>query len=278
MEKNSRKNQIKHKRVGLLKGMYDNEIKKFERRNGVKPNKEQRKAIQNKVLKNVGIRVIAGVGAVFMIGSGVKRLSSGGVTIEEPKNGESVSTENTGNTGKDFRDSLVVDENEMANEEKLSKRDQLLNQVKEDIGELKSSDDVLNYMKKIYGTEYRKATGTILDNFKLICMRDGTIKAIDSETEKNIECVGYQNGKYTSIYSKDSAWYLAKEGSTVLEDLQGFILTSERIREEEVRKDNGITKQEYIDKNMKPSMVDALMKYYDAQAEKENQKSEGLEL
>lgn len=272
MEKNSRKNQIKHKRVGLFKGMYDREIKKFEMKNGVKPNKEQRKKIQNKVLKNVGIRFAAGIGAVFMIGNGVKLLTTG-KTIEEPKNGTTINTENT---GKDFRESLVVEESKIANDKTLSERDKLLQQVQEEIGKLNSSDDILNYMKKIYGTEYRKATGTTLGKFELICMRDGTIKAIDSETEKNIECVGYQNGKYTSIYSKDSAWYLAKEGSTVLEDLQGFILTSERIREEEVRKDNGITKQEYIDKNMKPNMVDSLMKYYDTQAEKENQQS-GLE-
>lgn len=264
MENNSIKNKRKHKRVGILKRFYDKEIERFEKKNGVKPNKEQRRKIQNKVLKNAGIRFVAGIGAVFMIGNGVIKLTSGN-TIEEPKNETSTSTKSA---AEDFKKSLIVEENDKE-EEKTTEREQLLKQVQEDIGKLNSSDDVLNYMKKVYKTEYTKATGTIISDFKLISMRDGTIKSVDNESGKNIECIGYKNGEYTNLNNKDSAWYLAKEDSTVLKNLQDFILVSERIREEEVRKADGITKQEYIDKNMKPTMVDALMKYYDEQAKKE---------
>lgn len=264
MENNSIKNKRKHKRVGILKKFYDKEIEKFEKKNGVKPNREQRRKIQNKVLKNAGIRFAAGIGAVFIIGNGAIKLTSGN-TIEEPENKTSIRTKGD---AEDFKKSLIVEENDKEGE-KTTEREQLLKQVQEEIGKLNSSDDVLNYMKKIYKTEYTKATGTSISDFKLICMKDGTIKSVDNESEKNIECIGYKNGEYTNLNNKDSAWYLAKEDSTVLKNLQNFILVSERIREEEVRKANGITKQEYIDENMKPTMVDALMKYYDEQTKNE---------
>ena len=65
----------------------------------------------------------------------------------------------------------------------------MIQKIKNDISSFQTKDDVLNYMKNLYQTEYTKETGQILNDFGIIFTQDGTIKTVDNPTNSIIEQV-----------------------------------------------------------------------------------------
>ena len=289
MERNNGKNQITHKRVGILKGRLDDAIHKEERRKGRKLTKREIDRVKNKVLKKLTVRLIAGIGATFMLGSAVYKLGEGsgrveGVTQADGKVVVDTSELENGNelhvNGQSDREVFVnglkIDINsieEKANDNaeqnaQTQKREEMIQKIKNDISNFQTKDDVLNYMKNLYQTEYTKETGQMLKDFGIFFSQDGTIQTIDNETKSIIEQV--YNGRNQKI---DNRWYLAKEDSEVLLDLYNPMQQLENLREE-YNKESG---KEYLDKYVNPQVVDSLVKYYDNQQEKSN-KSQGMEI
>lgn len=289
MERNNGKNQITHKRVGILKGRLDDAIHKEERRKGRKLTKREIDRVKNKVLKKLTVRLIAGIGATFMLGSAVYKLGEGsgrveGVTQADGKVVVDTSELENGNelhvNGQSDREVFVnglkIDINsieEKANDNaeqkaQTQKREEMIQKIKNDISNFQTKDDVLNYMKNLYQTEYTKVTGQMLKDFGIIFTQDGTIQTIDNETKSIIEQVN--NGKNENI---DNRWYLAKEDSEVLLDLYNPMQQLENLRKEYNRESG----KEYLAQYVDPQVVDSLVKYYDNQQEKTNE-SQGMEI
>ena len=289
MERNSRKNQITRKRVGILKRRIDDAIKKEAHRKGRKLTKREIDRIKNKELKKLTVRLIAGIGATFMLGSAVYKLGEGsgrveGVTQADGKVVVDTSELENGNelhvNGQSDREVFVnglkIDINsieEKANDNaeqkaQTQKREEMIQKIKNDISNFQTKDDVLNYMKNLYQTEYTKETGQMLKDFGIIFTQDGTIQTIDNETKSIIEQVN--NGKNENI---DNRWYLAKEDSEVLLDLYNPMQQLENLRKEYNRESG----KEYLAQYVDPQVVDSLVKYYDNQQEKTNE-SQGMEI
>lgn len=289
MERNSRKNQITRKRVGILKRRIDDAIKKEAHRKGRKLTKREIDRIKNKELKKLTVRLIAGIGATFMLGSAVYKLGEGsgrveGVTQADGKVVVDTSELENGNelhvNGQSDREVFVnglkIDINsieEKANDNaeqkaQTQKREEMIQKIKNDISNFQTKDDVLNYMKNLYQTEYTKETGQMLKDFGIIFTQDGTIQTIDNETKSIIEQVN--NGKNENI---DNRWYLAKEDSEVLLDLYNPMQQLENLRKEYNRESG----KEYLAQYVAPQVVDSLVKYYDNQQEKTNE-SQGMEI
>ena len=289
MERNSRKNQITRKRVGILKRRIDDAIKKEAHRKGRKLTKREIDRIKNKELKKLTVRLIAGIGETFMLGSAVYKLGEGsgrveGVTQADGKVVVDTSELENGNelhvNGQSDREVFVnglkIDINsieEKANDNaeqkaQTQKREEMIQKIKNDISNFQTKDDVLNYMKNLYQTEYTKVTGQMLKDFGIIFTQDGTIQTIDNETKSIIEQVN--NGKNENI---DNRWYLAKEDSEVLLDLYNPMQQLENLRKEYNRESG----KEYLAQYVDPQVVDSLVKYYDNQQEKTNE-SQGMEI
>lgn len=289
MERNSRKNQITRKRVGILKRRIDDAIKKEAHRKARKLTKREIDRIKNKELKKLTVRLIAGIGATFMLGSAVYKLGEGsgrveGVTQADGKVVVDTSELENGNelhvNGQSDREVFVnglkIDINsieEKANDNaeqkaQTQKREEMIQKIKNDISNFQTKDDVLNYMKNLYQTEYTKETGQMLKDFGIIFTQDGTIQTIDNETKSIIEQVN--NGKNENI---DNRWYLAKEDSEVLLDLYNPMQQLENLRKEYNRESG----KEYLAQYVDPQVVDSLVKYYDNQQEKTNE-SQGMEI
>lgn len=289
MERNNRKNQITHKRVGILKGRLDDAIAKEERKKGGKLTKREIDRVKNKVLKKLTVRLIAGIGATFMLGSAVYKLGEGSgkvsgvskddnkvvVDTSELENGDELHV--NGQSDREmFVNGLKIDigsieeqANENATKEaQEQKREEMIQKIKNDISGFQTKEDVLNYMKNLYQTEYTKETGQMLKDFGIIFTQDGTIQTIDNETKSIIEQVN--NGKNEKT---DNRWYLAKEDSEVLLDLYNPMQQLENLRKE-YNKESG---KEYLAQYVDPQVVDSLVKYYDNQQEKANE-SQGMEI
>lgn len=289
MEKNMRKNEKIHRNVGFFKRKYDEKKHDLEKKLGRKLTKKESEKLQNKVLKSYALRLVAGIGAAFMLGSAVYKLGEGsgrieGVTQEDGKVMVDTSDLENGNelhvNGQSNREMFVnnlkidigsiedkANENAMKEAEQ-QKREEMIQQIKNDIAGFQTKEDVLNYMKNLYKTEYNKETGQILNDFGIIFTQDGTIKTIDSETNSIIEQVS--NG---ANVKSDNSWYRATENSEVLLNLFGPMQQLENLRKE-YNKESG---KEYLAQYVDPQVVDSLVKYYDNQQEKANE-SQGMEI
>lgn len=289
MEKNMRRNQKIHRNVGFFKRKYDEKKHDLEDKLGRKLTKKESEKLQNKVLKSYALRLVAGIGAAFMLGSAVYKLGEGsgrieGVTQEDGKVMVDTSDLENGNelhvNGQSNREMFVnnlkidigsiedkANENAMKEAEQ-QKREEMIQQIKNDIAGFQTKEDVLNYMKNLYKTEYNKENGQILNDFGIIFTQDGTIKTIDSETNSIIEQVS--NG---ANVKSDNSWYRATENSEVLLNLYGPMQQLENLRKEYNRESG----KEYLATYVDPQVVDSLVKYYDNQQEKANE-SQGMEI
>ena len=289
MEKNMRRNQKIHRNVGFFKRKYDEKKHDLENKLGRKLTKKESEKLQNKVLKSYALRLVAGIGAAFMLGSAVYKLGEGsgrieGVTQEDGKVMVDTSDLENGNelhvNGQSNREMFVnnlkidigsiedkANENAMKDVEQ-QKREEMIQQIKNDIAGFQTKEDVLNYMKNLYKTEYNKENGQILNDFGIIFTQDGTIKTIDSETNSIIEQVS--NG---ANVKSDNSWYRATENSEVLLNLYGPMQQLENLRKEYNRESG----KEYLAQYVDPQVVDSLVKYYDNQQEKANE-SQGMEI
>ena len=290
MEKNMRRNQKIHRNVGFFKRKYDEKKHDLEDKLGRKLTKKESEKLQNKVLKSYALRLVAGIGAAFMLGSAVYKLGEGsgrieGVTQDENSNVivDTSELENDTNLhvqGQSDREMFVnglkidigsieeqANENAMKEAEQ-QKREEMIQQIKNDIAGFQTKEDVLNYMKNLYKTEYNKENGQILNDFGIIFTQDGTIKTIDSETNSIIEQVS--NG---ANVKSDNSWYRATENSEVLLDLYNPMQQLENLRKEYNRESG----KEYLATYVDPEVVNSLVQYYDNQQEKANE-SQGMEI
>lgn len=290
MEKNMRRNQKIHRIVGFFKRKYDEKKHDLEDKLGRKLTKKESEKLQNKVLKSYALRFVAGIGATFMLGSAVYKLGEGsgrieGVTQDENSNVivDTSELENGTNLhvqGQSDREMFVnglkidigsieeqANENAMKEAEQ-QKREEMIQQIKNDIAGFQTKEDVLNYMKNLYKTEYNKENGQILNDFGIIFTQDGTIKTIDSETNSIIEQVS--NG---ANVKSDNSWYRATENSEVLLNLYGPMQQLENLRKEYNRESG----KEYLATYVDPEVVNSLVQYYDNQQEKANE-SQGMEI
>lgn len=289
MEKNMGKKQKSQRNVGFFTRTYHKRKHDLEDKLGRKLTKQESEKLQNKVLKSYALRFVAGIGATFMLGSAVYKLGEGSGRIEgvsqdensnvivdtsELENGTNLHVQ--GQSDREmFVNGLKIDIGsieEQANENAMKeveqqKREEMIQQIKNDIAGFQTKEDVLNYMKNLYQTEYTKETGQILNDFGIIFTQDGTIKTVDNPTNSIIEQVN--NG--VNVKS-DNSWYLAKENSEVLQDLYNPMQQLENLREE-YNKESG---KEYLEKYVNPQVVDSIVNYYDNQQQKENE-SKGIE-
>lgn len=289
MEKNMGKQQKSQRNVGFFTRTYHERKHDLEDKLGRKLTKQESEKLQNKVLKSYALRFVAGIGATFMLGSAVYKLGEGSGRIEgvsqdensnvivdtsELENGTNLHVQ--GQSDREmFVNGLKIDIGsieEQANENAMKeveqqKREEMIQQIKNDIAGFQTKEDVLNYMKNLYQTEYTKETGQILNDFGIIFTQDGTIKTVDNPTNSIIEQVN--NG--VNVKS-DNSWYLAKENSEVLQDLYNPMQQLENLREE-YNKESG---KEYLEKYVNPQVVDSIVNYYDNQQQKENE-SKGIE-
>ena len=290
MEKNMGKQQKSQRNVGFFTRTYHKRKHDLEEKKGRKLTKQESEKLQNKVLKSYALRFVAGIGATFMLGSAVYKLGEGSGRIEgvsqdensnvivdtsELENGTNLHVQ--GQSDREmFVNGLKIDIGsieEQANENAMKeveqqKREEMIQQIKNDIAGFQTKEDVLNYMKNLYKTEYNKETGQMLNDFGIIFTQDGTIKTIDSETNSIIEQVS--NG--TNVKS-DNTWYRATENSEVLLDLYNPMQQLENLRKEYNRESG----KEYLAQYVDPQVVDSLVKYYDNQQEKTNE-SQGMEI
>ena len=177
MEKNMRRNQKIHRNVGFFKRKYDEKKHDLEDKLGRKLTKKESEKLQNKVLKSYALRLVAGIGAAFMLGSAVYKLGEGSGRIEGVTQGDGkvmVDTSDLENgnelhvNGQSNREMFVnnlkidigsiedkANENAMKEAEQ-QKREEMIQQIKNDIAGFQTKEDVLNYMKNLYKTEYNK--------------------------------------------------------------------------------------------------------------------------
>ncbi len=290
MEKNMGKKQKSQRNVGFFTRTYHKRKHDLEDKLGRKLTKQESEKLQNKVLKSYALRFVAGIGATFMLGSAVYKLGEGSGRIEgvsqdensnvivdtsELENGTNLHVQ--GQSDREmFVNGLKIDIGsieEQANENAMKeaeqqKREEMIQQIKNDIAGFQTKEDVLNYMKNLYKTEYNKETGQKLNDFGIIFTQDGTIKTIDSETNSIIEQVS--NG--TNVKS-DNTWYRATENSEVLLDLYNPMQQLENLRKEYNRESG----KEYLATHVDPEVVNSLVQYYDNQQEKANE-SQGMEI
>ena len=290
MEKNMGKKQKSQRNVGFFTRTYHKRKHDLEDKLGRKLTKQESEKLQNKVLKSYALRFVAGIGATFMLGSAVYKLGEGSGRIEgvsqdensnvivdtsELENGTNLHVQ--GQSDREmFVNGLKIDIGsieEQANENAMKeaeqqKREEKIQQIKNDIAGFQTKEDVLNYMKILYKTEYNKETGQKLNDFGIIFTQDGTIKTIDSETNSIIEQVS--NG--TNVKS-DNTWYRATENSEVLLDLYNPMQQLENLRKEYNRESG----KEYLATYVDPEVVNSLVQYYDNQQEKANE-SQGMEI
>lgn len=290
MEKNMEKKQKSQGNVGFFTRTYHKRKHDLEDILGRKLTKQESEKLQNKVLKSYALRFVAGIGATFMLGSAVYKLGEGSGRIEgvsqdensnvivdtsELENGTNLHVQ--GQSDREmFVNGLKIDIGsieEQANENAMKeaeqqKREEMIQQIKNDIAGFQTKEDVLNYMKNLYKTEYNKETGQMLNDFGIIFTQDGTIKTIDSETNSIIEQVS--NG--TNVKS-DNTWYRATENSEVLLNLYGPMQQLENLRKEYNRESG----KEYLATHVDPEVVNSLVQYYDNQQEKANE-SQGMEI
>lgn len=270
--------------------IYHSKKHDLENKLGRKLTKKESEKLQSKILKSYALRFVAGIGATFMLGSAVYKLGEGtgrieGVSQDENRNVivDTSELENGTNLhvqGQSDREMFVnglkIDIGsieEQANENAMKeveqqKREEMIQQIKNDIAGFQTKEDVLNYMKNLYKTEYNKETGQMLNDFGIIFTQDGTIKTIDSETNSIIEQVS--NG--TNVKS-DNTWYRATENSEVLLDLYNPMQQLENLRKEYNRESG----KEYLATHVDPEVVNSLVQYYDNQQEKANE-SQGMEI
>lgn len=290
MEKNMGKKQKSQRNVGFFTRTYHKRKHDLEDKLGRKLTKQESEKLQNKVLKSYALRFVAGIGATFMLGSAVYKLGEGSGRIEgvsqdensnvivdtsELENGTNLHVQ--GQSDREmFVNGLKIDIGsieEQANENAMKeaeqqKREEMIQQIKNDIAGFQTKEDVLNYMKNLYKTEYNKENGQILNDFGIIFTQDGTIKTIDSETNSIIEQVS--NG---ANVKSDNSWYRATENSEVLLNLYGPMQQLENLRKEYNRESG----KEYLATYVDPEVVNSLVQYYDNQQEKANE-SQGMEI
>lgn len=215
MDKESRKLQKRGLFIALTKKQATEAIRKEnkKRKKEGKPllSREEKSVIIEKIAKakrkEVAVRgAILAVGVFAGVG-GTKLLNSGdGITktektieIDAIQAGKDIVIDNTDESGRYserdiFIDGIKVDLNKQENEIKAN--------LKEEIGQLETKEDVLNYVKDIYAKEYNEEHGTDISSEDISILKDIYDVTLKKDTAKNGDEIFRKEIESSETYTK----------------------------------------------------------------------------
>ena len=198
MEKDSRKNQKIHKNVGIFKSTIERKtrikIREKENRLGRSLTREEKAKLRHKVTHDFQTQLAVRIGAVSLIGltffSAGKMLNEGsgrieGVTQENPESvtvdvnnfKEGLKVVGLGDDGvllvqnEDGQDVQITNQNVNAIKEQndiIAQREAQIQQIRDDIKNIKNEKDAIEYMKKTFREQYKIDNGVeIAGNIKI---------------------------------------------------------------------------------------------------------------
>ena len=293
MEKNSKRNEKIHKNVGLFKGAIERkanqEIRKKEY-NLKRPLTAQEKAkVRHKVAHNFKTQLAVKVGAVSLVGltifstgkmlgegsgkvEGVTQENSESVTVDANKFKESIKVVGLGDEGvllvQDENGQDVQITNQNVNDIKAKndlnvQREAERKQIRDEIKNISSATDTLEYMKKFYKEQYAKNTGKELA---------GNISIEFFNRDNNPETIEEILVKKANGETIDS-WNGTENENSTLSEITGPLMMIEDMRKEYVRNANC---NEYLGKEggKKDQLSNVIIRLNGLE---DNQKSEGFE-
>ena len=296
MEKDSRKNQIIHKNVGLFKSTIERKtrikIREKENRLGRSLTREEKAKLRHKVTHDFQTQLAVRIGAVSLIGltffsagkmlnegsgriEGVSQENDNSVTIQANNFREGLKVVGLGDEGilivqdENGQDVQITNENVKSIKEQndlMAQREAERNKIKEDIKSIGSEKDTLEYMKKFYKEQYAKTNGKELPG-------NITIEFFNRDLNPTtIEEIVVKDARGEVVDSwKDSVE--SKDGST-LSTIGGSLMQIEQLRK--YYRDS--SPDSYLSRKggEKDQLAEFLIKASGLE-EQQNQKSEGME-
>ena len=293
MEKDSRKNQKIHKNVGLFKSTIERKtrikIREKENRLGRSLTREEKAKLRHKVTHDFQTQLAVGIGAVSLIGltffsagkmlnegsgriEGVSQENDNSVTIQANNFREGLKVVGLGDEGilivqdENGQDVQITNENVKSIKEQndlMAQREAQRQQIRDDVKNIHSENDALEYMKKLYREQYkinngREIAGNIQIYLKNTDLNRSTIEEIivekangeliESWNEKNNEdnSVGQIGGLLVEVeqlrrYYRDNSQdsYLSRKGGEK-DQLADFLIRAKGLNEEQIQKSEGM--------------------------------------
>lgn len=296
MEKDSRKNQKIHKNVGLFKSTIERKtrikIREKENRLGRSLTREEKAKLRHKVTHDFQTQLAVRIGAVSLIGltffsagkmlnegsgriEGVSQENDNSVTIQANNFREGLKVVGLGDEGilivqdENGQDVQITNENVKSIKEQndlMAQREAQRQQIRDDVKNIHSENDALEYMKKLYREQYkinngREIAGNITIEFFNRDLNPTTIEEI---------VVKDARGEVVDSW-KDSVE--SKDGST-LSTIGGSLMQIEQLRK--YYRDS--SPDSYLSRKggEKDQLAEFLIKASGLE-EQQNQKSEGME-
>lgn len=293
MEKNSKRNEKIHKNVGLFKGAIERkanqEIRKKEYNLKRQLTAQEKAKVRHKVAHNFKTQLAVKVGAVSLVGltifstgkmlgegsgkvEGVTQENSESVTVDANKFRESIKVVGLGDEGvllvQDENGQDVQITNQNVNDIKAKndlnvQREAERKQIRDEIKNISSATDTLEYMKKFYKEQYAKNTGKELA---------GNISIEFFNRDNNPETIEEILVKKANGETIDS-WNGTENENSTLSEITGPLMMIEDMRKEYVRNANC---NEYLGKEggKKDQLSNVIIRVNGLE---DNQKSEGFE-
>ena len=293
MEKDSRKNQKIHKNVGLFKSTIERKtrikIREKENRLGRSLTREEKAKLRHKVTHDFQTQLAVRIGAVSLIGltffsagkmlnegsgriEGVSQENDNSVTIQANNFREGLKVVGLGDEGiliiqdEKGQDVQITNENVKSIKEQndlMAQREAERQQIRDDVKNIHSENDALEYMKKLYREQYkinngREIAGNIQIYLKNTDLNRSTIEEIivekangeliESWNEKNNEdnSVGQIGGLLVEVeqlrrYYRDNSpdSYLSRNGGET-DQLADFLIRAKGLNEEQIQKSEGM--------------------------------------
>ena len=293
MEKDSKKNQKIHKNVGLFKSTIERKtrikIREKENRLGRSLTREEKAKLRHKVTHDFQTQLAVRIGAVSLIGltffsagkmlnegsgriEGVSQENDNSVTIQANNFREGLKVVGLGDEGilivqdENGQDVQITNENVKSIKEQndlMAQREAQRQQIRDDVKNIHSENDALEYMKKLYREQYkinngREIAGNIQIYLKNTDLNRSTIEEIivekangeliESWNEKNNEdnSVGQIGGLLVEVeqlrrYYRDNSpdSYLSRQGGEK-DQLADFLIRAKGLNEEQIQKSEGM--------------------------------------
>lgn len=296
MEKDSRKNQKIHKNVGLFKSTIERKtrikIREKENRLGRSLTREEKAKLRHKVTHDFQTQLAVRIGAVSLIGltfflagkmlnegsgriEGVSQENDNSVTIQANNFREGLKVVGLGDEGilivqdENGQDVQITNENVKSIKEQndlMAQREAQRQQIRDDVKNIHSENDALEYMKKLYREQYAKTNGKELPG-------NITIEFFNRDLNPTtIEEIVVKDARGEVVDSwKDSVE--SKDGST-LSTIGGSLMQIEQLRK--YYRDS--SPDSYLSRKggEKDQLAEFLIKASGLE-EQQNQKSEGME-
>ena len=293
MEKDSRKNQKIHKNVGLFKSTIERKtrikIREKENRLGRPLTREEKAKLRHKVTHDFQTQLAVRIGALSLVGltffsagkmlnegsgriEGVSQENDNSVTIQANNFREGLKVVGLGDEGilivqdENGQDVQITNENVKSIKEQndlMAQREAQRQQIRDDVKNIHSENDALEYMKKLYREQYkinngREIAGNIQIYLKNTDLNRSTIEEIivekangeliESWNEKNNEdnSVGQIGGLLVEVeqlrrYYRDSSpdSYLSRKGGEK-DQLAEFLIKASGLEEQQNQKSEGM--------------------------------------